>query len=32
MEHTMVLWKKLWDYTENLLWKKYATMEKTMVQ
>ena len=36
MEKTMVLWKKLWYYTENygtLIYygKNYGTMEKTMV-
>ena len=23
--------EKLWYFTENLLWKKYGTMDKTMV-
>ena len=36
MEITMVLWKKLWYYTENYRTlinyeKNYGTMEKTMV-
>ena len=36
MEKTMVLWEKLWYYTENygtLIYygKNYGTMEKTMV-
>ena len=36
MEKTMVLWKKLWYYTENyetLIYygKNYGSMEKTMV-
>ena len=37
MEKTMVLWKKIWYYTENYgtviyYGKNYGTMEKTMVQ